>query len=147
MNNHQFSFEKLDTWQDSRKLATEIYKVTQSFLADEKFGIIQQMRRAAVSVCSNIAEGTTRLSAKDQAHFTVVSFSSLMELLNHLIISGDMGYINDDQLNSFRDRIQPLTIKLSNLRKSQVSRINGLKTIFYLIFANHIFQNLQPLNL
>jgi four helix bundle protein len=146
MNNYQFSFEKLDTWQDSRKLATEIYKSTQSFPADEKFGMIQQMRRAAVSICSNIAEGTTRMSAKDQAHFTVMSYSSLMELLNHLIIAGDMGYINPETLDGFRNRIQPLTIKLSNLRKSQVSRISGLKTIFYMIFAQHIFQSLQPLN-
>ena len=146
MNNYQFSFEKLDTWQDARKLATEIYKSTQSFPADEKFGMIQQMRRAAVSVCSNIAEGTTRISAKDQAHFTVMAYSSLMELLNHLIIAGDMGYINPETLDGFRIRIQPLTIKLSNLRKSQVSRISGLKTLFYMIFAQHIFQSLQPFN-
>ena len=79
------------------------------------------MRRAALSVCANLAEGTTRITAKDQAHFTTISFSSMMELLNHLIIAFDLEYMleymNEEALKNFRAQIQPLSVKLSNLKK------------------------------
>ena len=124
MNEYQFSFEKLAVWQLARKLATAVYKVTQSFPAEEKFSLVSQIRRSAVSVSANIAEGTTRQTAKDQAHFTTISYSSLMELFNHLIIAADLGYIRNDELVVYRQQIQQLSVKLSNLRASQVKRIN-----------------------
>jgi four helix bundle protein len=88
------------------------------------------MRRAALSVCANLAAGTTRISAKDQAHFTAISYSSMMELLNHLIIDFDLGYINEEELKNFRVQVQPLSVKLSNLKKSQLSRLGVLKINF-----------------
>ena len=83
MNTYQFSSEKLDVWQLSRKLSVSIYKRTQSFHPEEKYSLTSQTRRLALSVSANIAEGTTRVSAKDQSHFTTNAFSSLMELFNH----------------------------------------------------------------
>ena len=131
MNEYQFSFvrkdsfgEKLDVWQLARKRATEVYKATQSFPAEEKYSLVSQIRRSAVSVSANMAEGTTRQTAKDQAHFTTISFSSLMELFNHLIIAADLGYIRNEELVVYRQQIQQLSVKLSNLRASQVKRIN-----------------------
>ncbi len=124
MNEYQFSFEKLDVWQLARKLATAVYKATQSFPAEERYSLVSQIRRSAVSVSANIAEGTTRQTAKDQAHFTTISFSSLMELFNHLIIAADLGYILNEELVVYRQQIQQLSVKLSNLRASQVKRIN-----------------------
>ena len=121
---HQFSFEKLEAWQDSRRLAKEVYILTKAFPTEEKYGIGQQMRRAAVSVCSNVAEGTSRSSPKDQAHFTTIAFGSLMELLNQMIIAFDLEYISEPQLRDIRSIIQPLSIKLSNLKKSQLSKLN-----------------------
>ena len=147
MENHQFSFEKLDVWQNARVLAKNIYLVTKSFPSDEKYALTSQMRRAALSVCANLAEGTTRVSAKDQAHFTTVSFSSMMELLNHLIIAFDLGYIKEEALRDFRVQIQPLSVKLSNLKKSQLSRLGGLKSFFLMIFSYSLYQPLQPLNI
>ena len=123
MDNYQFSFEKLAVWQEARVLVKETYLLTKSFPDDEKYSLVQQIRRAISSVAANLAEGTTRTSAKDQAHFTTLSFSSLMEVLNHLMISFDLGYITKDQLNKFRVKIQPLSVRLSNLKKSQLSRV------------------------
>jgi four helix bundle protein len=146
MESHQFSFEKLEVWQSARLLAKNIYIVARSFPSDEKYALTQQLRRAALSVCANLAEGTTRISAKDQAHFTTISYSSMMELLNHLIIAFDLAYISEEELKNFRAQIQPLSVKLSNLKKSQLSRIGGLKTIFLLVFSYSLSQPLQPLN-
>lgn len=123
---HQFSFEKLAVWQEAKELTKEIYEVTRTFPSEEKFGLIQQIRRAATSVCANIAEGSCRASAKDQAHFTTVAFGSLIELLNHLIIAKEIGILSTEKLSALRNTIQPLSVKLSNLKKSQMSRLNGL---------------------
>ena len=122
---YQFSFEKLDVWQMARKLAGEVYKKTQTFPVEEKYSLTSQIRRAAVSVSANIAEGTTRQTARDQAHFTTIAFSSLMELFNHLIIASDLGYMKEEELAEYRKTIQPLSVKLSNLKASQVKRIGN----------------------
>ena len=81
----EYSFEKLASWQHARKLAAWIYVVTQKFPSEEKFGLTSQMRRAAVSIASNLAEGTSRTTVKDQFHFSTISYSSTIELLNDLI--------------------------------------------------------------
>ena len=72
-----YSFEKLDVWQKSRALIKGIYRLTESFPSDEKFGLTNQLRRAGVSVASNLAEGTSRASGRDQARFTQLSYGSL----------------------------------------------------------------------
>lgn len=145
-NTYQFSFEKLEVWQLARKLATEIYKTTQSFPSEEKYSLVSQIRRAAVSVSANIAEGTTRQTAKDQAYFTTVSFSSLMELFNHLVISSDLGYVKVDELADYRRLTQQLSVKLSNLKASQVKRISKLGYIWFLVAAPQLLQPLVPLS-
>lgn len=146
MDTYQFSFEKLEVWQESRKLTGNIYQLTSNFPVEEKYGIIQQMRRAAISVCSNIAEGTTRVSPKDQAHFTVIAYSSLMELLNQLIIATDMNFLESQKLEDLRKMIQPLSIKLSNLKKSQLSRIGKLRSLWLMLVSPYLFQSLQNIN-
>ena len=145
MNTYQFSFEKLDVWQLSRKLSVSIYKRTQSFPPEEKYSLTSQTRRSALSVSANIAEGTTRVSAKDQSHFTTIAFSSLMELFNHLIIASDLGYIIEDELNNYRQQIQPLSVKLSNLKASQIKRIGKLGLLWLMLFSPNLIQQLEPL--
>jgi len=88
-----FSFEKLTVWQKARELSSVIYRLTIRFPADERFGLISQMRRCSVSISSNIAEGTSRHSAKDKARFTEISYGSTMELLNQIILSKDLNFI------------------------------------------------------
>jgi len=84
---YKYSFEKLNVWVDSKELIKIIYNIIKSFPDEEKFGLTNQLRRASISVASNLAEGTSRNTNKDMAHFTMLSFSSLMEVLNQIIIA------------------------------------------------------------
>jgi four helix bundle protein len=93
-----YSFEKLNTWIEARKLVKSIYAITEKFPAEEKFGLMLQIRRASISVVSNIAEGSARISPKDQAHFSQIAYSSLMEVLNQLIIANDLNFISNEVL-------------------------------------------------
>lgn len=118
---YQFGFEKLEVWQDARKLTVEIYRLTERFPEREKFGLVNQLRRASVSVTSNIAEGSTRSSAKDQAHFSSISYGSLMETMSHLLIAVDLNLITEAELNFLRGLIQPLSLRINNLRNTQLA--------------------------
>jgi four helix bundle protein len=116
-----YSFEKLECWQHARNLATWIYKLTADFPPEEKFGLISQMRRAAISIASNLAEGSSRISSKDQSHFSTMAYSSTIELLNQLIISKDLGFLEENILVEGRTMIEKQTLLITYLRKSQQS--------------------------
>lgn len=115
-----FSFEKLEVWQLSRKLSVKIYKTTAKFPKEELYGLTSQLRRASVSVASNLAEGNSRLSPKDKAHFFQIAFSSLMEVMNQLIISFDLKFISEETMDSYRSEISELSNKLNSLHKSLI---------------------------
>ena len=112
-----FGFERLEVWIKSRFLTKRIYQLTRNFPDSEKFGMIGQLRRAIISVCSNIAEGSSRRSKKDQAHFYNVAFSSLMETLNQLIISNDLDYLDSKTLLELRNDIHTISLMLNNMTK------------------------------
>jgi four helix bundle protein len=132
---YKFGFEKLEVWQNARLLVSDIYRVTQAFPDSERFGLTNQLRRAPNSVCANLAEGTTRKSPKEQGHFTSIAYGSLIEVLSHLMIASDPLFINVDELNKFREKIQPLSLKINNLRTKQLSFTNKLKTVLPFSFA------------
>jgi four helix bundle protein len=115
---HYYSFEKLNVWQISRVFASTIYKVTEGFPENEKFGMVSQLRRASISICSNIAEGNSRFSPRDRSRFFEIAYSSTMEVLNQLIISNDLNWINQTTLDNFRTRINEITNKLNALIKN-----------------------------
>ena len=117
-----YSFEKLEVWQEARKLAVKIYKLTAKYPSEEKFGLVSQMRRAVNSINYNISEGSSRKSLKDQARFTEISFGSLMELLNDSILSLDLNFINEAELLELRVDTDSIGSKLDSLRKSQLTR-------------------------
>lgn len=75
-----------------------IYSATRNFPQEEKFGIISQMRRSSISISSNIAEGTSRITNKDKAHFSTIAFCSTMELLCQIIISKRLNYISEEDI-------------------------------------------------
>ncbi|MFZ1785144.1 MAG: four helix bundle protein [Ferruginibacter sp.] len=114
-----YSFEKLAYWQHARQLAVWAYKATTGFPAEEKFGLVSQMRRAGISIASNIAEGTSRKIAKDQAHFSTLSYSSTIELLNNLIIANDLNFLSAEDYMTGRQKIEKQTLLIAGLRKSQ----------------------------
>ena len=114
----KYAFEKLDVWQKSRVLAIEIYTVTKSFPADEKFGLTSQIRRATISISSNIAEGSTRLSTRDKSRFYEIAYGSLIEVLNQLIISQDLQYLIPDDFTRLRTKADEISRMLLALHKS-----------------------------
>jgi four helix bundle protein len=112
---YTFSFERLEVWNKSRLLTKKIYTYTNDYTDYEKFGLVSQLRRAVISICSNIAEGSSRRSKKDQSHFYNMAFSSLMETLNQLIISNDLDYLNATILSELRNDIHTISLMLNRL--------------------------------
>lgn len=117
----EYSFEKLLVWQRSREFVKCIYETTYNFPDSEKFGLISQLRRASVSISSNIAEGSGRVSYKDKAYFTQIAFSSLMEVLNQLYLSLDLKYIDEKKFWDLKTKINELSFLISKFRNSQLT--------------------------
>jgi len=111
-----YSFEKLDTWQLSRQLVKQIYFLSRVFPNDEKFGLTSQLRRAMISVSCNIAEGTTSTTYKEKVRYIEIAYSSLMEVLNCLILACDLEYLLDKELNETRLKIDEVYNKLNRLK-------------------------------
>jgi len=118
-----YSFEKLEVWQDARNLVKKVYTLTKNYPNEERFIICLQMQRAAISVVSNIAEGVTRTSAKEQVRFTEVAYSSLMEVYCHILVSLDLNYITSEKMELMKSEINKIANKLTALRKSQLIRV------------------------
>ncbi len=116
-----YSFEKLLVWQKSKKLAVVIYKITRAFPKEEQFGMSSQMRRCSVSIPSNIAEGSGRQTFKEKARYTEIAYASALELLNQLMISLDLEYIEEENYLKIRIEIEEITFMLDALRKSQIN--------------------------
>lgn len=115
-----YAFEKLQVWKDARNMVKSIYEITSILPSAEKYGLTSQMKRASVSVVSNIAEGSGRTSKKDQAHFYQIAYSSCIELLNHAIITNDLNFISESHLIKLRIEIEMVSNKLNALRKSSL---------------------------
>ena len=118
---YTYSFEKQDVWVEAKELVKAIYRHTKEFPSKEKFGITDQIRRASVSVVSNLAEGSSRKTKKEQARFSQIAYSSLMELLTQIILSFELGYLTESQYNSIREDIEKISYKLNQLHNSQIN--------------------------
>ena len=92
-------FHKLGIWQRSHQLTLDVYKVSQVFPKDELFGLTSQVRRAASSIPTNLAEGCGRASNKDYAHFLQIAIGSASEVEYELLLAHDLEYINDEAFN------------------------------------------------
>jgi len=118
---HTYPFEKLRVWNDARQLVREIYCLTRTFPRSELYGLTSQSNRAAVSVAANLAEGSARTSRKDQAHFSQLAYSSLMELACLLVLGVDLEFISTEEESELREEIESLSRKLNALRRTQLS--------------------------
>jgi len=94
-------FRNLTVWQKSHELVLAIYKGTKDFPSEERFCMIQQMRRSAISVAANIAEGSKRRTDKDYCHFLNMSEGSLEELKYYLVLSKDLDYMREEMYQKF----------------------------------------------
>ncbi len=111
-----FNFEKLDVWHRAVELASVVYDVTGRFPADERFGLTSQMRRAAVSVSSNIAEGSSRSSRADFARFVELAVGSLYELLSQAYVARKQGFLSEDDFRKLHSAAEDLIRMSSGLR-------------------------------
>jgi len=119
-----FPHEKLETWRRAKDLAVSIYRNTANYPSDERFGLVNQLRRAAVSVMSNLAEGSGRTSYRDQAHFSQLAYGSLLEIDAQLQLSVDLNYLQQTDYILLRQVTLELARKISALRSSQLKRVN-----------------------
>jgi four helix bundle protein len=110
--------KKLIAWQKAIELVTETYKITEAFPRKEEFGLTAQMRRAAVSVPSNIAEGLTRKTNKDKLHFLNMAQSSLSEIDTQLEISMNLGDIQEPEFDDTEKKLVEVQMLLSGLSRS-----------------------------
>ncbi len=122
---HEYYFERMNVWQNARELTIIIYSITKSFPDDENYHLTGQMRRSASSVKSIIAEGQGRKSTKDQIHFTNMAYSSLIELLNHLITAMDLNLIEQKLYKDVRERIELISNQLNKLKSAQELRLSS----------------------
>lgn len=99
------SFKELIVWQKAHQFVLEVYRFTRKLPADERFGLTSQMRRAAISVSANIAEGFPKRSASDKARFFNIAQGSLEEVHYYLILAKDLGYGNSDKLLGLYDEV------------------------------------------
>ena len=114
-------FTDLEAWKQSHILALMLYKITDTFPDKERFSLIDQMRRSAVSISSNIAEGFSRQSRKEKNQFYFIAKGSISELENQLIIAKDLGYLNGDKFRETAEQAVKAHKLVSGLIKSSVS--------------------------
>lgn len=112
------NFKELKVWQNARKIVKEIYLNTKDFPADEKYGLISQMRRSAVSIPSNIAEGSGRNTDKDFKYFLNVALGSAYELQTLLILSQDMELLNQEKTNELNTSLEEIQKMIYGLIKT-----------------------------
>jgi four helix bundle protein len=125
MNPRQhYSFEKLRVWQAARELAKQVYLATANFPRREMYGLTSQCNRAAVSVAANLAEGSSRRSRKDQAHFSEIAYGSLTELACLLILGKDVGVLSEKSEADLRGAIEHVSAQLNALHRSQRARLD-----------------------
>ena len=118
------SFTDLYAWQEGHQLVLSIYKITKSFPSDERFGLIDQMRRCSVSITSNIAEGFSRRGKKEKKQFFYTALGSITEIQNQLLIARDNSYFSKEMFKSLADR----TITVSKLTNGLIKSSNSLNT-------------------
>lgn len=103
LTNHLFifmrNFKELKIWQKGFQIAINIYKITKAFPADERFALVSQINRAAVSISSNIAEGSSRSSGKEYNHYIQISLGSCFELETQLLIAKELNYGNQAMIS------------------------------------------------
>jgi len=119
------SYRDLEVWQLAMALAKQIYAVTASFPSDERFGLINQMRRASVSVPSNIAEGHARASTAEFQPYISIAMGSVAELETQVLLSLDPGFLNPDQQEQLMPKLDQIGKMLRGLHRSLARRSNG----------------------
>ncbi len=118
----KYEYKNLDVYKEAKNLVKLVYKFIEQFPKVETYALCDQLRRAVISIPSNIAEGSGRTSAKDQAHFFEMAFGSLMEVSCQMDIACDLGYINQTELLKVEEQVSRIAAMLSGLRRKCLTR-------------------------
>ena len=125
MKGLEFSFQKLNVWQEAKKLVVDVYHLLDEFPNFEKYALCDQIRRAVVSVPSNIAEGSGRKSLKEQIRFLEIAYGSLMETFNQLLIAIDLTYITEESVEAIKPRIDAVAKMINGLSNAYSAKLNS----------------------
>lgn len=113
---HIYAFENLRVWKESVDFVKDLYVILAGFPEEENFNLASQMKRAAISISSNLAGGTTKASDREKERFYRMSYGSAIELLSQLILSKELGYVNEVDYQKIRNSIESMTNKINSLR-------------------------------
>ena len=122
----KYNFKNLAAYKESKALVIEVYRLLKKFPKEETYALCDQLRRAVISVPSNLAEGSGRTSAKDQAHFFEMAYGSLMEVSCQIDVAHDLEYINNEELESVEQKVGTVAALLSGLRSKCLGASNSL---------------------
>ncbi|MEZ5337162.1 MAG: four helix bundle protein [bacterium] len=120
------TYRDLIVWQRAMDFVTEIYRLTAAFPRDEMYGMTSQLRRAAVSIPSNIAEGNGRATRKDYAHFVSIALASTRELEALLLISAELGFTERSVAQELESRLDEIGRMLFSMHRKLATPVNGL---------------------
>jgi four helix bundle protein len=122
MTEPKYSYKNLEAYKESKTLVRQVYALLKKFPKEETYALCDQLRRAVISVPSNIAEGSGRTSAKDQAHFFEMAFGSLMEVDCQIDIAHELGYVSSDEHEEVAKQISQVAALLSGMRNKCLGR-------------------------
>ncbi len=113
----KYEYQNLDAYKEAKALVILVYMLLKKFPREEQYALCDQLRRAVISIPSNITEGSGRTSAKDQAHFFEMAFGSLMEVNCQIDIAHDLGYITNEDIENVEKHVRAIAALLSGLRR------------------------------
>ena len=126
---YTYAFEKMAVWQNAKNATKSICVKTKSFPKEETFGMTSQIRRAGVSICCNLAEGSARISPVDQNRFYEIAFGSAIEVINLLIISKEMELISETDYVNLRSELEKITYQINQMSGKKPNKTGGVKGI------------------
>lgn len=124
MKGIEYSFQKLKVWQEAKNLVVEVYNLLDGFPKFEKYALCDQIRRAVVSVPSNIAEGSGRRSLREKIHYLEIAYGSLMETFNQLLIAIDLNYITEESVETIKPTIDSVAKMINGLWSSYSDKLS-----------------------
>ena len=120
MKEAKYSYKNLDVYKESKTLVKMVYWLLKKFPKEENYALCDQLRRAVISVPSNLAEGSGRTSAKDQAHFFEMAFGSLMEVDCQMDIARELEYVTREEQNTLEEQVRRVAAMLSGLKRKKL---------------------------
>ena len=116
----KYDYKQLDVYIDSKRLVKMVYELLRKFPKEEQYALCDQLRRAVVSIPSNVAEGLGRYSIKEQVHFLEIAYGSLREVDCQIDIAYDLGYVTADEMEEVAEQIEKVSAMIAGLRRKRL---------------------------